>query len=109
MPNPELLVQLPLNKCLNLDSFHNIVVNQKYKDSLITCIKIFTHYTKPGYATLYVTAIDKDGCRFTKQVEMTYISELIDINSGIAKLTFKRQSTDTWYKLDRTLAESILK
>ena len=109
MPNPELLVQLPLNQCLTLDTFHNIVVNGKYKNAVITSIKLFTHYTKPGHATLYVTGVDENACRFTKQVDMTYVSELIDINSGVAKLTFKRENTETWYKLDRTLAETILK
>lgn len=106
---PELLVQLPLNPSLSLEKFHNIAVNEKYKDAVITAIKLFTHYTKPGYATLYVTGVDKDTCRFTKQVEMTYRTELIDINTGVAKMTFEKKKTETWYKLDRTLAELMLK
>lgn len=105
---PELLVQLPLNPSLSLEKFHNIVVNEKYKDAVITAIKLFTHYTKPGYATLYVTGVDKDACRFTKQIEMTYVTELMDINTGVAKMTFEKKKTETWYKLDRTLAELIL-
>lgn len=105
---PELVVELPLKQQLSLNKFHNISVNDKYKDSTITCLKLFTDYTKPGLATLYVTGIDKDACRFTKQIRMSYITEVLDINAGVAKLHFKRINAETWYPLDKQLAKTVL-
>lgn len=96
---PELIVQLPLAQCLTLENFHTFSVNEKYRGCDITSIKLFTHYGRPGYAILYVMGIDKNECKFTKEIEMTYSSEIVDINTGVAKLNFKRKNTETWYKL----------
>ena len=106
----ELYVNIPLKNVIELTKINNLEVNKKYKNKTIKNIRLYSSYKTPGTAVLHISAIDEKNTYFTRNFDMEYVVESVDIDKNIAflKLNFKNHNYDEWYVLDSNLAREIM-
>jgi len=107
--------KMPLRNQIFLDFFLNMRVNEVYKGkAIIKEIMLHTSHQNPGYATLYVTAVDNNHCTFTKKFSVIYSTEILDIEAGMARLHLQidkhgeASRTPKWYVVDENLIHQVL-